>query len=167
MQLSTALPEITTDIQHLSSSIAQVLDTDNRQSIKDSLRNIATITKTMAGNSTDFTETLHSLDNSLANISEASNHLPKTMLQLNKTLNSAGALSDEMRKTANSIDETMRSGQVVIRNFSNQVMPSAQQALSNLSRVTVSMDHLTEELERDPSMLVRGKQPAPLGPGER
>ena len=167
MQLSTALPEITTDIQHLSSSIAQVLDTDNRQSIKDSLRNIATITKTMADNSTDFTETLHSLDNSLANISEASNHLPKTVLQLNKTLTSVDALSVQMSKTAASIDSTMRSGQMVIHNFSDQVMPNAQQALSNLSRVTMSMQHLTDELERDPSMLVRGRQPSPLGPGEK
>lgn len=167
MQLSTALPEITTDIQHLSSSISEVLDANNRQSIKDSLRNIATITKTMADNSTDFTETLHSLDNAMANISEASNHLPKTILQLNKTLGSVDVLSGRMNKAADSIGETMQSGQVVIRNFSDQVMPDAQQALSNLSRVTMSMQHLTDELERDPSMLIRGKQPAPLGPGEK
>ena len=72
-----------------------------------------------------------------------------------------------MTQTANTINDTMHSGQTAIRNFSNQVMPSAQQALSNLSRATMSVNNLTEELQRDPSMLVRGKQPASPGPGER
>lgn len=146
MQLKTALPEMTADMRNLSSSIGEVLDDNNRQSIKDSLHNIAIITKVMADNSTHFTQTLHSLDNVLANISEASNQLPKTISQLNKTLGS---------------------GQVALSNFSDQLLPNAQQATMQLSRVTMKMEHFMNELERDPSMLVRGRQPASLGPGEK
>lgn len=167
MQLSTALPEITQDIQHLSSSIAEVLDTDNRSSIKDALKNIDKVTKVFADNSADFTQTMQSLDNALANVSAASDHFPKIVLQLNHTLDTVDQMSFQMKKTSETINSTMQSGQVVIRNFSDQVMPSAQQALSNLSRVTMSMQHLTDQLQRDPSMLVRGRQPALLGPGEK
>lgn len=167
MQLSTALPEITQDIQHLSSSIAEVLDADNRSSIKDSLKNIDKITKVFADNTADFTQTIQSLDNTLANISEASDHFPKIVLQLDRTLDTVDQMSLQMKKTSEAINSTMQSGQVVIHNFSDQVMPSAQQALSNLSRVTMSMQHLTDQLQRDPSMLVRGRQPEPLGPGEK
>lgn len=167
MQLSTVLPEITKDIQNLSASIGQVLDKENKQSIKDSLKNIATVTKTLADNSHDFTETLHSLDNTLANVSEASNHFPNAIKQLNTTLSSVNQLSSSMNQTAKTIDNTMQSGQVVIRNFSNQVMPNAEQALSNLSAATISAQQLMNQLQRDPSMLVRGKQPAAPGPGEK
>jgi len=167
MQLSTVLPEITADIQHLSSSVAQVLDDQNRLSIKNSLQNIATITKTLADNSVDFTETIRSLNGTLANMSEASNRFPETMDQLNKTLKSVNALSFSMNNTSQTIAATMRSGQAAINNFSNQVLPNAAQALSGLSQATSSVDRLTEELQRDPSMLVRGKQAAQLGPGER
>ena len=167
MQLSTVLPEITKDIQNLSSSIGQVLDKENKQSIKDSLKNIATVTKALADDSQDFTDTLHSLDNTLANISEASNHFPKTVDQLNKTLSSVDQLSLSMTKTSKTIENTMQNGQVAIRGFSNQVVPNAEQALSNLSAATISVQQLTNQLQRDPSMLIRGKQPATPGPGEK
>src|SRR3989338_929804 len=167
MQLSTVLPEVTTDIQHLSASIAEVLDTQNRDSIKTSLKNIATITSTLASNSQDFTSTLHSLDNSLANISEASNHLPMTVTQLNKTLDSVNQLSSQMTQTAKTINNTMQSGQTVIHNFSDQIMSSEQATMNNMSAATVIVQHLTTELDRNPSMLVRGKHPAQLGPGEK
>lgn len=167
MQLSTVLPEITKDIQNLSASVGQVLDQENRQSIKDSLKNIATVTKTLADNSHDFTETLHSLDNTLANVSEASNHFPSAVKQLNKTLSSVDQLSVSMNQTAKTIENTMQNGQNVIHSFSNQVMPNAEQALSNLSAATLSVQQLTHQLQRDPSMLVRGRQPAAPGPGEK
>lgn len=166
MQLSTVLPEVTKDIQNLSASIAELLDKENQESITSSLKNISLVTKVMADNSSDFTETMKSLDNTLANMSEASNHLPATMKQLHKTLSSIHTLASQMTKTTQTVDQTMQNGQAAIHNFSNQVIPSAQQALSHLSQATISMNQLTDELQRNPSMLVRGKAPEPLGPGE-
>ena len=115
----------------------------------------------------DFTDTLRSLDNTLANISEASNHFPNAVKQLNKTLSSVDQLSLSMNQTAKSIENTMQSGQIVIHDFSNQVMPNAEQALSNLSAATIGVQQLTQQLQREPSMLIRGKQPTAPGPGEK
>ncbi|OGT49168.1 MAG: hypothetical protein A3E82_09485 [Gammaproteobacteria bacterium RIFCSPHIGHO2_12_FULL_38_11] len=160
MQLSTVLPEITADIQTLSGNVSHVLDAENQQSLKEALKNMATITKTLADNSETFSQTL-------SNISKASNDLPSAMQQLNQTLSSVNQLSIQMKQTSKKISNTMQSGQMVIHNFSNQVVPNAQQALSNLSHATQSVQQLTDELQRDPSMLVRGKAPAVLGPGEK
>lgn len=159
-QLSEVLPEVATQIKQLSTSIGQVLDAQNQQSIKESLQNINAITKTLANNSDNFTQTMNSLNNALKNISAESNALPGTIRQLNKTLTSVDAAS-------NSFGKTMHNGQTAILNFSNQVIPNAQQAISSLSHASSNVDQLTDELERNPSMLVRGKGPAELGPGER
>lgn len=97
MQLSEVLPEVATNVKNLSASISQVLDVDNRQSIKESLQNLSLTTKTL----------------------------------------------------------------------SNQILPNAQQAFLNLSKATANLNDLTDELQRNPSILVRGKQPAVLGPGEK
>lgn len=160
MQLSAVLPEVTKDIRGLSASIAQVLDKENRTSIKDSLKNIQIVTKALADNSADFTASMQSLRNTLFHVSQTSDQLPETIARLNKTLLRAS-------KTAKTIDDTMQTGRTLIHNFSDQVMPSAQQALSNLSAATISVNQLTNELQRDPSMLVRGRAPQPLGPGEK
>src|SRR3989338_10889652 len=79
MQLSTVLPEVTGDIQQLSASIAKVLDAKNRQSIRESLQNIATMTHTLSENSIEFTETLQSVHQAMANIAAASDRFPETI----------------------------------------------------------------------------------------
>ena len=167
MQLSSVLPEVTKDIQNLSTNVSKILDKDNQQSIKDSLQNIAVVTKTLSDNSADFSDTMKSLKNVMAHMSVASNDFPDTMKKLNTTLSSIDNLSAQMTKASQGIGSTMQSGKLVINNFSNQIMPNAQAALNSLSRATQSMQQLTDELQRDPSMLVRGKTPAPLGPGEK
>ncbi|MCX7121142.1 MAG: MlaD family protein [Gammaproteobacteria bacterium] len=167
MQLSTVLPEITADIQTLSGNVAHVLDAENQQSIKDSLKNIATVTKTFADNSASFSQSMNSMNTVLSNVSKASDGFPNAMKELNQTLASVNQLSGQMKKTSKKISNTMQSGEMVIHNFSNQIVPNAQQALSNLSHATQSVQQLTDELQRDPSMLVRGKAPAALGPGEK
>lgn len=160
MQLSTVLPEVAKQVKSLSASVSELLDKENQDSIKSTLKNLSKITQTFADNSADFTETMKSLDSTMANVSEASNQFPDTMKRLN-------ALADQMHQTAKTIDTTMKSGQNAITNFSDQVIPAAQQSLSNLSRATMSVNALTDELQNNPSMLVRGKTPAPLGPGEK
>jgi len=167
MQLSTVLPEVTGDIQQLSASIAQVLDAKNRQAIQESLHNMATVTRALSDNSAEFTETLRSFHQAMANIAAASDHFPETMVALNKTLNSVNHLSEQMNQASESVSTTMKSGQLVIRNFSDQLMPSAQQALSNLAQATLGVHQLTAELQRDPSMFVRGRMPKSPGPGEQ
>lgn len=96
MQLSTVLPEVATEIKSLSSSVSKLLDDENRQSLKNTLKNLSTGTKT----------------------------------------------------------------------FSYQLIPNADQAILNFSIATQNINRLTEELEENPSILVRGKRPVAKGPGE-
>jgi phospholipid/cholesterol/gamma-HCH transport system substrate-binding protein len=160
MQLSAVLPEVATEVQNLSKSISGLLNAENRQSIGTTLKNMATITQTLADNSKNFTDTLQLLRNTLTNVSAASVTFPETMASINR-------LSGQMAATSASIKTTMQSGQNLIRNFSDQVLPDTQQAITNLSHATMGVDELTQQLQRNPSMLIRGKAPAQLGPGEK
>ena len=75
-------------------------------------------------------------------------------------------LSQQAQKTVKTINDTMQSGNVAISNFSHQVLPNAEQALAGVHSVTVTMDQLLNQLQQNPSVLVRGKQPSEPGPGE-
>lgn len=169
MQLSTALPALTEEIQQLSANVADVLDKKNRVSIQESLHNIAVVSKTLSDNSEKFTDTMESFRHTMENVSKASDSFPQTMDEINKTLHSVDQLSQKMGETSDTINGTMKNGQLILRNFSNQIMPNAQETLSNLAQASSSVRQLTEELQRDPSMLVRGKAPNSnlLGPGEK
>jgi len=166
MQLSEVLPEITKDIQRLSSNIAQVMSEKNRQAISASLQHISDFTKTLAENSENLTETLHLLHDTLSHAFIASKDMPKVMQKLNQTLSNVNILSLQATKTADSITETMQTSNIVLRNFSTQLVPNAQEALSSLNTATINVNHFIDELQRNPSMLVRGRGPIAPGPGE-
>ena len=159
MQLNSVLPEVASQIQQLSSNISQVLNQQNRDAFQKTLKNMADVSQTLADNTDTFSDSMALLNNSLKNISAASNQFPVTITKVNNTLTSIDSLSAQMHNTSKSID-------TAVNNFSNQVMPSAEQALSNISAVSANANQLAVQLQRDPSMLVRGKQPSQRGPGE-
>ncbi|MDP1574289.1 MAG: MlaD family protein [Coxiellaceae bacterium] len=138
-QVSAALPTVAADFQKLSNSVSQLLSEKN----------------------------LALLQQSLANIAKTTDELPKTVDQFNQTLITVSNLSAKMTQASKTVDSTMKSGEQAIHIFSTQVLPTTQQTLVNLTNLTQNMNQLTEELQHNPSMLVRGKQPSPLGPGEK
>src|SRR3990167_3862769 len=157
MQLSNTLPELTSNIQELSGSISEILDSKNRKAITQSLQNIASITQVLANNATEFSNIMQNLDKTMENVSAGSEQFPGAMKKFNKTLRAVNKMAAQM-------EVTMQSGRVAINNFSTQLMPNAQMALENLSNVSSNVDQLTTELQRNPSMLVRGRVPAQPGP---
>ena len=138
-QVSSALPAVAADFQKLSTNVSELLNQKNLELIQQSLANIAKTTQ----------------------------DLPKTVAQFNQTLLAVNELSEKMTQASKSVDGTMKTGEQAIHVFSTQVLPTTQQTLVNLTKLTQNMNQLTEELQHNPSMLVRGKQPAPLGPGEK
>ncbi|OGT54103.1 MAG: hypothetical protein A3F43_05765 [Gammaproteobacteria bacterium RIFCSPHIGHO2_12_FULL_42_10] len=48
----------------------------------------------------------------------------------------------------------------------NQILPMAYRALSNFNEASRNLAGVSAELQQNPSMLIRGKTAAPLGPGE-
>lgn len=153
MQLSNTLPELATTVQELSGSISQVLDPKNRKALSDSLQNIQEITYVMANNAVEFSDIMQNLDKTMQTVSDASDQFPDVMHKFNKALVSINQMSMQ--------------GRVAINNFSNQVVPTAEKALTNFSNVSSSVNAVATELQQNPSMLVRGREPLPPGPGER
>lgn len=167
LQLSAVLPEITKNVKALGASITKVFDDKNRKAISESLQNISVFTKTLAENSKALNKSMRSLQKTLAKTEKASQQFPEVMMQMNKTLL-------QVRKTAVNIDDAskgvkslMLDGRMAITNFATQVLPGAQQTLDNLTVLSSNLKQLTGEMQSNPSMLIRGKQPAPPGPGEK
>ncbi len=152
VQISEVLPEVTKSIKKIGASINKLLDEKNQKSITESLENIRKITKTFADNSKNLDESIVSLKKTLKNTAKASESLPAAVKNVSDAAKEARA--------------TFAGGKVAVQNFSNQIMPSAQTAIQNLSHAAQSVNQLTDQLEQNPSMLIRGKAPAPKGPGE-
>ena len=61
----------------------------------------------------------------------------------------------------------MSESNITMKNFSTQILPILQEFLIKLNSTGIYLQQLGIELLHNPSMLIRGKYPYPLGPEKR
>lgn len=166
MQLSAVLPELTKDIQQLSRSISQVMNEKNRTNLADTLTNVSKFTKTLANNSDNLSQSMGSLKTTLAHIAQSTKRMPSMMKNLDATLVAVKSMSTSVKDTSNTVQKTLRTSSAAVQAFSTQVLPNAEQMMESLHSTTNNINLLMQQLRHNPSMFLRGKSPAPLGPGE-
>ena len=54
-----------------------------------------------------------------------------------------------------------------IHAINEETLPTLNQAMINLQEMTQNMVSVTHALKQNPAVLIRGKTPEPLGPGEK
>jgi len=158
-QLGATLHEVTISVRDLSRSFHRVLTGKNEISINNSLKNISKFTKTLADNS-------QRIDMTLKNIQRTSAQLPQLAKEFQMTLKAAQKTADKLTKASKDVSLTMQNSRIVMQNVSQQVLPRATQMLNHLENVTTNVQQITSEIRDNPSIIVRGKEPPPPGPGE-
>lgn len=166
MQLSKVLPELTDNLKEISQNISKVFDEKNRQAISASLQNISVITKNLSKNSDKLNAITDSLQETLKNTAKASKQFPDVVGELHATMKNIQQTTIQINAASKSAKVLMAQGGVMVNNLNTQLMPSAQQMLVKLNSVMSNVVNITHEMQRNPSMLIRGKQPALPGPGE-
>ncbi len=53
-----------------------------------------------------------------------------------------------------------------VKRFARDALPQIQNLLADLDVLSTSLRRLSENIERNPSSLLRGDEPVPPGPGE-
>lgn len=167
MKLGTALGEITKTIKELSDNIGKVFDTKNRQAINTSLSNLQKITTALATDSQNINSTTTFMKRFMSNSAKASKQLPEIMCQLNSILTSIKLAAHQFDITGQSVELTVQDAHNTMQNVAVQTMSSVQQLLDKLNVMTGHLQQLGKDLEHNPSILVRGKYPSPVGPGEK
>lgn len=167
VQISQVLPEIAKNVEKVGTSVDKLLDSENLKSIKNTLKNVQTFTKTLAENNKELDRSMKSLNKALNNTADASEEFPALTKQMQTTLKSLQRASNQFTTTARTAGHTFSASSGVISNFSDQLLPVTQQAMSQLNQVMSNLKHITNEMIRNPSILIRGQQPARPGPGER
>lgn len=73
---------------------------------------------------------------------------------------------DNTEKASNQFGPLVRSTTNTMRMFELQTMPATYQLIANLNGLTRSLTEMSAELKQNPSIVLRGVQRTPNGPGE-
>ncbi len=165
-RLDRRLTELADNLIATSQGLRSLLDNDNRALIVDTLSNLKQITDAVASRSDRVGETLDSMVTTLDNARDASTHLPGLLEHLKGSAVALEKMAAEMADASGELRDTVRARGQELGTFTGSALPEAALMTQELRRAAENLRRLTESLQRDPSVLLRGTPPPQPGPGE-
>lgn len=179
-RLENVLTTVLAKLDNTSNNINSLLSNENRESFKSTLADIATISKTIAARKdlidASIVNVAHMVDNS-ARASEKLNpimhkiepvvdELSLTIAQINRSAIAIESAGNAAALASTNAGETVESVGANIEHYTAETLPEVQRLLGELNELSASLKQLSEQTERDPASLLRGRSPLPDGPGE-
>lgn len=126
------------DVQELTDLLHSVLDRNTVASLKESLDELQAMLRTLAARSKE----------------------------LDAIIRDARAASTNAATASRRISPLLESTQQAVAAMQTELLPEADQTLVRLHELSDSLGQITAEIQRDPTVLVRGRKALPPGPGE-
>ncbi|MGH8140575.1 MAG: MlaD family protein [Steroidobacteraceae bacterium] len=105
-------------------------------------------------------KTVGSIKQSVDNLQKVTHTLAANNEKLSATISNAERASNQFRPLLESSHEA-------VQTLQTQLLPQTYDTLLKLNKLSTSLQDVAAEIERDPSVLLRGKRPSPPGPGEK
>lgn len=165
-RMDTAVTDLLSSLNRVSTSINGVLDEDNRRNFKKLVADMATLSDTLAARKGSIDATLQGVARSADNAAKASAELPQLMERMAKSATALEKMADNASRASASVRKTMGGVDGGVIQLTDRVVPELDQTLREMRELSASFKRLSEEVGRNPNMLLLGKQPAAPGPGE-
>lgn len=95
------------------------------------------------------------------------NNLRKITDTLSKNNQKFTAILENTEKASQQFSPLLRTTTRTFKTLEEQTLPATYQIIMNLQAITGSLSAVTHDIKQNPSILIRGVDRQPLGPGER
>lgn len=160
--LTTALEKL----DHTTGNIDSLLSKENLQALQSTLTDIATIARTVAARK-------DTIDAGIKSAARTFDHTDRATQQIQPLINQITRTADAIEKTSQqatiAIDHAKQTVDTVgsdVSHFTTESLPDVQRLIGELNALAASLRRLSEQTERDPASLIRGRSNIPAGPGE-
>jgi len=174
VSLDTTINRVREDVQRMSELLRNVLDERTIVSLKQATENMQSVTQTLALNSNRLTailanaervsgamdtRTVRSLQQSVANLQAVTGTLASNNDRLATIMANAETASGQL-------SPLLQSGHEAVDSLYKELIPEAHTTLAGLQSVANSLNNTVSRINRDPTVLLRGRASPPPGPGE-
>ncbi len=135
-RLDTGLSGLLTNLNETTENINAVLDEDNRKVLKRVLAD------------------------------QVSVQLPLLIERITKTTEAVEAMAREATRASASVRKTLDDVGPDAKRFANEGLPELERLMESMRETMGSLQRVTEQIEQNPAVLLRGKEARPSGPGE-
>jgi phospholipid/cholesterol/gamma-HCH transport system substrate-binding protein len=165
-RLDRAVEELANNLIGVSKQFKVLLSDENQQHISRSLAHLDNFSTALAGRSEAMAGILDDLTATLKNVRDASAELSGLVAQLHGAANALERMADEIRDTGVSVRKVVQARDRDLQRFTGEALPEAAAMINEARRAAQNLRRFSEQLERDPGVLLRGRPPRASGPGE-
>ena len=174
VSLDTTISRVREDVQRMSELLSEVLDERTIVSLKQATENMQRVTRTLASNSNRLAaiianaerlsdaidaRTVRSLQQSAANLQAVTGTLASNNARLATIMANAETASGRL-------NPLLQSGHEAVDTLYRELIPEAYNTLAGLQSLSSSLNNTVSKINRDPTVLLRGRVNPPPGPGE-
>jgi phospholipid/cholesterol/gamma-HCH transport system substrate-binding protein len=173
VRLDSVISDLIGNLITMSDKLNRVLDEPTQRNVSGIVAHIEVITGTLAAQSGRLESIIADAEATVANTRAASGALPDLMRDVRQSTDALAAMANELRAagttindTAQSLQETARASGNDVQRFTSTTLPDISALTDDLRGTAENLRHLSDTIERDPSVLLYGRPARKRGPGE-
>jgi phospholipid/cholesterol/gamma-HCH transport system substrate-binding protein len=165
-----SFPTLLANLNNLVLDARGVVDVEARADLKRILADLAKVTHTLAARQAQLDQSIVKADQALERFASLGKNLdeelPEIIAEAKASIRSFQNMNQELGRAGASFESLLNGNRSNIDQFTGQTLGEAGLLVSDFRQLTLTVQKLAEELEREPSALIFGRsRPAP-GPGE-
>lgn len=166
MRLDNAVTTLLANLNQSSESVNALLDEKNRAVFKGLLANLDTLSRTLAARSAAIDSGVVNASKALENTARVTAELPQLVQRIRESADAFDRMANEGARAGASTSSAIESVRAEASRFAGETLPEASALLTELRELSASLRNLSDQIERNPSMLIRGRPASKPGPGE-
>ena len=164
------LTKLLANANTLSQNATAVLDEDNRATLKQILKDLSDITRTVADHSELVDKGLVSASQAAENVARMTEtmnkQMPALLERINKSAVALQAMTEELAHTGRAVRSAVQESRPDVEQFTRQTLSETGALVTELRTLAGTLQRVARQLEQEPSSLVLGEKALQRGPGE-
>ena len=164
------LSNFVANLNGLAQNASAVLDEENRQALRQMLKDLSEVAKVLAAHSGQVDRGVHhaaqAAEQAARLTEQVGKQLPVLLDRVNKSTVGLQQMTEEWARTSRSVGDMVGASRPGIEQFSRQTLTDAGLLVTELRQLTATLNRVAQQVERQPNVLVLGRPGQPKGPGE-
>jgi phospholipid/cholesterol/gamma-HCH transport system substrate-binding protein len=165
-RLDSAISSLLTNVNRSSESFNALMDETNRAAITQTLADLRVVSSALAARASAIDAGLANGARAMENAARLTGELSQLAERIQRSADAFDRMSATIARTSEKANDSLDRARAEAGQFAAETLPEVQQLVTDLRELTGSLRRFSEQLERNPSVLLYGKPASKRGPGE-
>jgi phospholipid/cholesterol/gamma-HCH transport system substrate-binding protein len=179
-RLDSQVTALLTNLNQSSEHFNALMDENNRRALSRTLADLEVLSRTLAARSAAIDSGLANAARTMQNTARLTGEMSRLVERVQRSSEAFDRMAGELARAGTSASGTMQSTRETFeraraaidtagaqaQQFAAETLPEAQQLVTELRELTGSLRRFSEQVERNPSVLLYGRSASKRGPGE-